>query len=61
MAIESVLRFIRMGHLALRSSWRKSHEAVPKVFLGEAFFICWITLHQVKIFRAAIAKKDRVK
>ena len=24
--------------------------------LGETFFICWITLHQLKFFRSAIAK-----
>ena len=25
--------------------------------LGETFFICWITLHQLKFLRSAIAKK----
>ena len=36
-------------------------KSIFYIALGETFFICWITLHQLKFFRSAIAKKKKKK
>ena len=41
------------------NSQTKVRQLVCLDWLGETFSICWITLHQVKFFRSAIAKKKK--
>ena len=34
-----------------------NYASTTQTVLGEGFFICWITLYQLKFFRLVIAKK----